>query len=163
WAFTPRGTVGNHPPTADAGPDVSVGADAPVSLDGRASHDLDGDPLTFSWTQTAGPTVTLLNSTTVRPSFDPHGLDDVIVKFQLADINVSASGVLMASTPGVQMVRAHYEDGATKIDSEPSLVLVGIKLDAISLAPESVLTTVAGALASAFGVEKNPPMVLVTD
>lgn len=42
-----------HPPVARAGQDRSVDEDAPVSLDGSASTDQDGDPLTFSWTLTS--------------------------------------------------------------------------------------------------------------
>lgn len=37
------------PPQADAGPNQSGPADATVSLDGRASYDPNGSPLTFHW------------------------------------------------------------------------------------------------------------------
>ncbi|HVE85611.1 MAG TPA: immunoglobulin-like domain-containing protein [Myxococcales bacterium] len=45
----------NAPPVAEAGPDVTLaclppGASAAVNLDGTASHDPEGAPLTFSWT-----------------------------------------------------------------------------------------------------------------
>jgi len=54
----------NRPPVADAGPDQNVdlldAVGAVVTLDGSASHDLDGDLLTFSWT---GPFDTLTGAT----------------------------------------------------------------------------------------------------
>ncbi|RZN42782.1 MAG: DUF11 domain-containing protein [Methanosarcinales archaeon] len=66
----------NQPPVADAGPDQTIeqsyyqGADVP--LDGSGSYDLDGDPITYSWTWVGGsaigvgPTVSLpLGTTTV--------------------------------------------------------------------------------------------------
>lgn len=49
----------NVPPVADAGPDFEVEPGQPMQLDGRASSDSDGDPLTFSWAQVAGPSVQL--------------------------------------------------------------------------------------------------------
>ena len=51
----------NHPPLAHAGPDQTRNAGATVQLDGTASTDPDSDPLTFTWSQRSGPTVTLSN------------------------------------------------------------------------------------------------------
>lgn len=49
----------NHPPVADAEPNITVPADRTVALIGTNSYDPDGDPLTYSWVQTSGPAVTL--------------------------------------------------------------------------------------------------------
>jgi hypothetical protein len=59
----------NRAPVADAGPDQSVAAGDPVQLTGAGSSDPDGDPLTYAWTQTAGPAVTLSGASTMAPSF----------------------------------------------------------------------------------------------
>lgn len=59
----------NHVPVADAGPSQTVGEGAPVTLDGSASYDPDSDPLTYQWTQTGGPAVTLSSPTAVKPTF----------------------------------------------------------------------------------------------
>jgi len=59
----------NHPPTADAGGDQTRIEDATVTLDGTASSDPDADPLTYAWTQSSGPAVTLSGSTSATPTF----------------------------------------------------------------------------------------------
>ncbi|MEX1020421.1 MAG: PKD domain-containing protein [Litorilinea sp.] len=52
--------VTNLAPTAHAGADQTVAVNAPVVLDGTASHDPDGHlPLVYAWTQSAGPSVIL--------------------------------------------------------------------------------------------------------
>jgi hypothetical protein len=61
----------NVPPVANAGVNQSVAQGATVNLNGAASSDPDArpSPLTYSWTRTAGPSVTLSGGTTASPSF----------------------------------------------------------------------------------------------
>ncbi|MBI4744614.1 MAG: IPT/TIG domain-containing protein, partial [Actinobacteria bacterium] len=54
----------NSPPIANAGPNQTVNEGTAVNLNGAGSSDPDGDTLSYNWTQTAGPAVTLNNPNT---------------------------------------------------------------------------------------------------
>ena len=61
----------NSAPTANAGADqTAVASAATVTLDGSGSTDPDtGDTLTYAWTKTAGPDVTLSSTSAAQPTF----------------------------------------------------------------------------------------------
>ena len=62
----------NRRPIANAGPDQSVSVGQLVTLNGSGSSDPDNNlPLSYAWTQTGGPSVTLSNPNTATPSFTP--------------------------------------------------------------------------------------------
>ena len=68
-------------PVADAGPDqIGVAAGA-ILLDGSASFHPDGDPITFQWTQIAGPLVALAGVNTNRATF--RGEEGQLYAFRL--------------------------------------------------------------------------------
>jgi mono/diheme cytochrome c family protein/cytochrome c551/c552 len=77
-------TVNNdNPPTANAGLNQVVNEDGGVSLDGSASSDAEG-AISYSWTQSAGPTVSLNDTAAARPSFTaPAVLNDTTLTFTL--------------------------------------------------------------------------------
>jgi subtilisin-like proprotein convertase family protein len=59
----------NDSPIANAGGDRVADLGQTVTLNGTASSDPEGDPLQFSWIQTAGPAVTLVGANTAQPTF----------------------------------------------------------------------------------------------
>ena len=59
----------NHQPAAEAGADQTVKEGSVVTLDGSVSFDPDGESLTYAWTQTGGPAVSLADAGTAQTSF----------------------------------------------------------------------------------------------
>jgi hypothetical protein len=75
----------NTAPTADAGADQTVEEGVTVTLNGSNSTDPDGTIASYLWTQTAGTSVTLSDSTFTQPSFTaPYvGLTGEALTFEL--------------------------------------------------------------------------------
>ncbi|WP_415311070.1 PKD domain-containing protein [Candidatus Nitrosocosmicus sp. FF01] len=97
------------PPTADAGPDQTVESGDTVQLDGSGSSDPRNETLTYQWTQTGGPQVTLSDSTSVNPTFTaPQHSSQIDYTFELvvtnengikSDPNMVTISVFPASPP----------------------------------------------------------------
>jgi hypothetical protein len=68
-AVTTTVTTNNTVPVASAGAAQSAEPGVTVTLDGSGSRDADNDPLTYTWTQTGGPAVTLSSRTVQKPTF----------------------------------------------------------------------------------------------
>jgi hypothetical protein len=87
-------TTGNTQPTADAGSDFDALMGDSVSLDGGESYDDDGDSITYSWTQTSGPEVTLSAPDTSSPTFDvpeSESETDLVFELLVSDGNLTDS------------------------------------------------------------------------
>ncbi len=93
----------NHPPVAVAGPPVTTQQGFTMTLDGFASADPEGMPLSYRWAQTAGTAVVLSGATTPRPTFTTPfgGTTEQVLTFSLV-----------------------VNDG--RLDSAPSLVTVTV-------------------------------------
>ncbi|MEM6475101.1 MAG: autotransporter domain-containing protein [Pseudomonadota bacterium] len=95
--------AGNVGPTANAGPDAQVGGNTTGTLDGTGSTDGDGDPITYAWVQTGGPTVTLNGANTPNPTFTAPAATTVsqTLTFQLTvdDGIASATDVVEITIP----------------------------------------------------------------
>lgn len=102
----------NQPPQANAGDDQTVNQGDSVTLDGSNSSDPeDGSNLSFSWSQIAGPSVTLSNADTATPSFTAPAVDaDSVLTFQLV---VRDSENLSSEPDSVNVTVKHVEPGVT--------------------------------------------------
>jgi hypothetical protein len=70
-------TVTNAAPTANAGPDQAISEGATVTLNGSGSDPNPGQALTFQWTQTGGPTMTLSGANTANATFVAPSVADL--------------------------------------------------------------------------------------
>ena len=79
------GDGANADPIANAGASTTVSGGTSVTLDGSASSDPDGDTLSYAWSQTLGPSVTLSNADAANASFTaPSVTSDTLLRFELA-------------------------------------------------------------------------------
>jgi hypothetical protein len=129
-------STGNTAPVANAGPDQSALVTQIVQLNGSASSDVDGDPLTYTWTfvsRPAGSNSTLTNATTVNPVFqvDRRGTYEVglVVNDGVVDstqdivlITVGNTAPLAAAGPDQRVARGATVtldgSGSTDVDGD---------------------------------------------
>src|SRR5258707_15899413 len=87
------GSHSNSPPIAVVGAAQTVAKRSLVTLDGSASHDPDGNSITYSWTQTAGPSVVLSSATAVKPQVTAPGVSGSLsFSFTVNDGQLSSAG-----------------------------------------------------------------------
>ncbi len=92
----------NQAPVANAGPDQTVAPKTKVILNGSGSADPDGNTITYTWTQTAGQTVTLSSTTSAKPTFtSPQGSSSPITLTFLLTVKDSSG---LSSSDSCQVI-----------------------------------------------------------
>jgi hypothetical protein len=117
WAALGIPFVDNFPPAANAGPDRALREGVLAVLDGTGSEDPELRPLTFSWSQTGGPAVTLSNPTIGTPTFTVPNSPGAVLTFRLV---VSEGG----QSSGPDFVNITVTDGTPPVLSLPASPLV---------------------------------------
>ena len=112
-------TTANHPPVASAGADQMVSSGAGVTLTGSGT-DADGDPLTYQWTQTGGPTVSLAGAASAIAAFlAPTGPATLTFSLVVNDGQVQSAADSVTVT--VEAPAVHYESLGGVITSRPAV------------------------------------------
>ncbi|MDH5327841.1 MAG: hypothetical protein OEZ68_18160 [Gammaproteobacteria bacterium] len=108
--------IPNIAPVAHAGTDQSVSeTDLSVSLDATTSMDQDGSITAYSWTQTAGPAVTLTGAATATASFAPVAVyQDTVLTFQISITDDDAA--ISTATMNVTLLNTNPDDDGDGID-----------------------------------------------
>jgi hypothetical protein len=92
-------------PVANAGPNrTNIDHSTLVTLDGSASSQVNGHALTYQWTQTGGPAVTLTGPTTAKPKFTTP-IGPVTLTFRLVVSDAFNSSLPATVTIGVAGIR----------------------------------------------------------
>jgi|GEM_PF-1063801 len=112
-------TTLNEAPTADAGgPDHPIVSEGTVvQLDGSGSSDPDMDPLTFMWTQTSGPAVTISDPTLESPTFTAPTLATNILETLVFSLVVNDGAV--NSAPSTISIRVSNDNETPIADAGP--------------------------------------------
>jgi hypothetical protein len=91
---------------------------ATVTLDGTGSSDPAGATLTYAWTQTAGPAVTLSSSTAAQPTFTaPSVATTTALTFSLVVQNATT-----ASAPSTVTVTVSPASGMTDVTASATII-----------------------------------------
>ncbi len=119
--------VGNDPPVADAGPDQIGVAAGVITLDGSASYDPDGDPITYQWSQVSGPAVTITGAKSAQASFTAADAQSYVFRLVVTD-SLGATGqaratvTTAAATPPVEIIRFTAEPSPINAGQSTTLV-----------------------------------------
>ncbi|MFO1009996.1 MAG: Ig-like domain-containing protein [Planctomycetota bacterium] len=102
-------------PTAEAGPAQVVNELDTVTLSASGS-DVEGQALTYTWTQVSGPTVVLSDAHSTTPTFTaPEGLSNTDLVFQLAVFDGTNTSVDTVT------ITVHADDDAPTADAGPDV------------------------------------------
>lgn len=94
------GGGGNRAPVANAGPDASGTIGTQVVLNGGGSSDPDGQAITFSWSQIAGPPVTLSTPTAATARFTPTAAGTYTFQLAVSDGSLSSTDTVTITVGG---------------------------------------------------------------
>jgi Ca2+-binding RTX toxin-like protein len=120
-------------PSADAGADQAVGEGGAVTLS-ASGEDPEGSPLTYTWSQTSGPSVAMAGATTATPSFTaPDLASNTTLTFRVA-----VSDGINTTFDTVNVV-VNADDDAPTVEAGPSQTVDegdAVQLTATSSDPE---------------------------
>ena len=96
----------NRAPVANAGPDQTTSPGTRITLDASASTDPDaGTTLTYQWVQTDGPSVSLADTSAVRPAFTPAAEGTYAFRVTVSDGSMTATDTVAVAVSKPNVAR----------------------------------------------------------
>lgn len=126
----------NKAPIANAGSTQNVTGPSDLVLDGGLSRDPEGKVLSYIWTQTSGPSVTLQNTTMAQANFSLNATEvDVTYGFSLTVTDpegLSASSTTSVTNMAPQANRSPVVslDASVSVDSAKQVSIAAVASDA---------------------------------
>lgn len=116
--------IENLAPVADAGTAQNVFTGSVVSLDGTASTDANGDPLTYAWVLTTPPgsTAALDSDVSAAPHFTPDIAGTYVATLMVSDGRLQSSAATVTITATVANVAPVANAGTPQTVAEGSTV-----------------------------------------
>jgi len=125
----------NTPPTADAGPDQTVFAGDTVTLDGSASSDVDGDPLTFTWSFASvppGSTAALSAPSAIKPTFVPDKPGTYVAQLIVNDGKAASTPDTINVIANIRMTNVPDVAGLPQASAESAITAAHLAVGTIT-------------------------------
>ena len=148
----------NNAPTANAGADQEVNEDDSVELNATASSDTDGGTISYAWSQTEGPSVSIDGNTTAEATFTaPQVTQDTNLTFNLTVTD--DDGASNTDSVIITINNTPTADAGTDQEVNESVALTlsgsGTDTDDDTLAYQWQLSGISGDTAASIALEGN--------